>query len=77
MRTGTYESYGKKLAFTHTPDMLDPFSLKLYRFLQQVIASRTAAQLQTDTITAKRYASTVNSSSPIGRHATCSTCSTP
>ncbi len=46
MRTGTYESYGKKLAFTHTPDMLDPFSLKLYRFLQQVIASRTAAQLQ-------------------------------
>lgn len=26
--------------------MLDPFSLKLYRFLQQVIASRTAAQLQ-------------------------------
>lgn len=46
MRTGTYESYGKKLAFTHTPDMLDPFSLKLYRFLQQVIASRMAAQLQ-------------------------------
>ena len=46
MRIGRYESYGKKLAFTHTPDMLDPFSLKLYLFLQQVIASRTAAQIQ-------------------------------
>lgn len=77
MRTGTYESYGKKLAFTHTPDMLDPFSLKLYRFLQRVIASERRPNCKTDTITAKRYASTVNSSSPIGRHATCSTCSTP
>ena len=46
MRIGKYESYGKKLAFTHTPDMLDPFSLKLFRFLQQVIDSRAAAQLQ-------------------------------
>lgn len=46
MRIGRYESYGKKLAFTHTPDMLDTFSLKLFRFLQQVIDSRAAAQLQ-------------------------------
>ena len=46
MRIGRYESYGKKLAFTHTPDMLDPFSLKLFRFLQQVADSRAAAQLQ-------------------------------
>ena len=46
MRSGAYKSYGKRLAFTHTPDMLEPFSLKLFRFLQQVLASREAAQMQ-------------------------------
>ena len=46
MRSGAYVSYGQKLSFTHTPDMLEPFSLQLFRFLQGVVGSRAAAQLQ-------------------------------
>ena len=47
MRSGAYEAYGRKLAFTHTPDMLDPFSAKLLGFLEQVISTRRIAQMQT------------------------------
>lgn len=46
MRSGAYVSYGQKLSFTHTPDMLEPFSLQLFRFLEGVVGSRAAAQLQ-------------------------------
>ena len=46
MHNGAYVSYGQKLSFTHTPDMLEPFSLQLFRFLQGVVGSRAAAQLQ-------------------------------
>lgn len=46
MHNGAYVSYGQKLSFTHTPDMLEPFSLQLFRFLQGVVGSRVAAQLQ-------------------------------
>ena len=46
MHNGAYVSYGQKLSFTHTPDMLEPFSLRLFRFLQGVVGSRVAAQLQ-------------------------------
>lgn len=46
MHNGAYVSYGQKLSFTHTPDMLEPFSLQLFRFLQSVVGSRVAAQLQ-------------------------------
>lgn len=46
MRSGATKSYGKRLSFTHTPDMLEPFSLKMLRFLQQVLASREAVQMQ-------------------------------
>lgn len=46
MHNGAYVSYGQKLSFTHTPDMLELFSLQLFRFLQGVVGSRVAAQLQ-------------------------------
>lgn len=46
MHDEAYVSYGQKLSFTHTPDMLEPFSLQLFRFLQGVVGSRVAAQLQ-------------------------------
>ncbi|MDU5899686.1 MAG: helicase, partial [Bifidobacterium sp.] len=36
MRTGAYESYGRKLAFTHTPDMLDQFSQSVLTSLNRV-----------------------------------------
>ena len=46
MRSGAYESYGRKLAFTHTPAMLDPFSQSVLAFLNRVLAARAIAQRQ-------------------------------
>lgn len=46
MRTGAYESYGRKLAFTHTPDMLDQFSQSVLTLLNRVLATRAISQMQ-------------------------------
>lgn len=43
---GTYESYGQKLAFTHTPDMFDDTSRPLLDFLKSALAIRQAAEQQ-------------------------------
>jgi superfamily II DNA or RNA helicase len=43
---GTYESYGRKLAFAHTPEMFDDFSRDLLTFLNQVVEVRRLAQDQ-------------------------------
>ncbi|PST48812.1 helicase [Bifidobacterium callitrichos] len=46
MRLASYRAYGQKLAFTHTPVMLDPRSRALLDFLKQVEDVRQAADLQ-------------------------------
>ncbi|MBT1170039.1 DEAD/DEAH box helicase [Bifidobacterium sp. SO4] len=43
---GTYESYGQKLAFTHTVDMFDDTSRPLLGFLKSALAIRQAAEQQ-------------------------------
>ncbi len=43
---GTYESYGRQLAFAHTPEMFDGFSRDLLTFLDQVVEVRRLAQNQ-------------------------------
>ncbi|MCC2724217.1 hypothetical protein LK492_19535, partial [Phocaeicola vulgatus] len=43
---GDHEDYGQKLAFTHTPDMLDADSRPLLRFLKSALAIRHAAEQQ-------------------------------
>lgn len=43
---GTYESYGQKLAFTHTADMFDDTSRPLLGFLKSALAIRQAAEQQ-------------------------------
>ena len=71
MHDEAYVSYGQKLSFTHTPDMLEPFSLQLFRFLQGVVGSRVAVQLQTTTITRQTCVSNVKSCLPMGNCAIC------
>lgn len=44
MTNGDHEDYGQKLAFTHTPDMLDADSRPLLRFLKSALAIRHAAE---------------------------------
>ena len=46
MEHGEHVEYGKKLAFTHTPDMLDAESGKLLGFLCEAVAVRRAAERQ-------------------------------
>lgn len=46
MTNGDHEDYGQKLAFTHTPDMLDADSRPLLRFLKSALAIRHAAEQQ-------------------------------
>ncbi|PJM77993.1 DEAD/DEAH box helicase [Bifidobacterium felsineum] len=46
MQHGEYVEYGKKLAFTHTPEMLDAESEPLYEFLSSALAVRHAAEQQ-------------------------------
>ncbi|KAB7789169.1 DEAD/DEAH box helicase [Bifidobacterium cebidarum] len=46
MDHGEYVDYGKKLAFTHTPEMLDAESEPLLGFLQSALAVRHAAEQQ-------------------------------
>ncbi|MGN0072127.1 MAG: DEAD/DEAH box helicase [Atopobiaceae bacterium] len=41
MRSGEHFSYGKKLAFTHTPEILVPHARKIERFLQDALSRRT------------------------------------
>ncbi len=43
---GAYESYGRKLAFAHTPEMFDEFSRELLTFLNQAAQVRAVAQDQ-------------------------------
>lgn len=43
MAGGDYEQYGQKLAFTHTPDMLDGYGQAVLRFLQRATESRRSA----------------------------------
>lgn len=46
MEHGEHVEYGKKLAFTHTPEMLDADSEPLLGFLQTALAVRHAAEQQ-------------------------------
>lgn len=46
MANGDHEEYGQKLAFTHTPDMLDADSRPLLEFLKSALAIRHAAEQQ-------------------------------
>ncbi|MBT1175065.1 SNF2 helicase associated domain-containing protein [Bifidobacterium sp. LC6] len=46
MRHGEYVDYGKKLAFAHTPQMLDTDSEPLLDFLESALAVREAAEQQ-------------------------------
>lgn len=46
MAHGEYGNYGRKLAFTHTPDMLDADSLPLLGLLASALAVRKAAERQ-------------------------------
>ncbi|KFI91965.1 SNF2 family domain-containing protein [Bifidobacterium saguini DSM 23967] len=46
MQHGEYVDYGKKLAFTHTPEMLDADSEPLYEFLSSALSVRHAAEQQ-------------------------------
>ena len=46
MEYGEHVEYGKKLAFTHVPDMLDAESGKLLGFLGDAVAVRRAAERQ-------------------------------
>ncbi|NMM97353.1 DEAD/DEAH box helicase [Bifidobacterium olomucense] len=46
MAHNEYEEYGRKLAFTHVPDMLDSGSRPLLGFLQSAIGIRRAAEQQ-------------------------------
>ncbi len=43
---GAYESYGRRLAFAHTPEMFDGFSRDLLTFLNQAVEVRRIAQDQ-------------------------------
>ena len=43
MRYGEFEQYGVKLAFTHTPDMLDDHGRAMLRFMRRVCGTREVA----------------------------------
>ncbi|NMN00684.1 helicase [Bifidobacterium sp. DSM 109958] len=43
MRCGEYEQYGVRLAFTHTPDMLDDHGRAMLRFMRRVADTRAVA----------------------------------